>query len=263
MESEANGKETVTFSTVTKSTCRPEEDKKEGRRRIKPAKVKRDRERRDAWLERRRTGVGKSVAVVPAVAPVTEPEPITPEGTGRTMVTGSSPEEAESRRPEPAPKTPERTGRGPAERRRMRPVDDTCGGEPCERRRPVEERSMAVELVEPAPVPYTPFSLGWWGAEHRRLRLLEESCGGETVGRPAAEVPAAAPVTVPSPAPVTRNLRGTWSVHPPSRGAYGDRSDLRYAPPIVLRRDGVYTKDGRTQKGILERTETEDPPLMY
>ena len=102
MESEANGKETVTFSTVTKSTSRPEEkakeERKEGRRRIKPAKVKRDRERREAWLERRRTGVGKSVAVVPAVAPVTEPAPITPEGTSRTMVTGSSPEEAERRR---------------------------------------------------------------------------------------------------------------------------------------------------------------------
>ena len=91
MESEANGKETVTFSTVTKSTSLPEEkekDRKEGRRRIKPAKAKRDRERRDAWLERRRTGVGKSVAVVPAVAPVTEPAPITPEGTDRTMVKG-------------------------------------------------------------------------------------------------------------------------------------------------------------------------------
>ena len=103
MESEANGKETVTFSTVTKSTSRPEEKakegRKEGRRRIKPAKVKRDRERREAWLERRRTGVGKSVAVVPAVAPVTVPEPITPEGTDRTMVTGSTPEEVERRKP--------------------------------------------------------------------------------------------------------------------------------------------------------------------
>ena len=63
LESEANGKETVTFSTVTKSTNRPEEKAKEGRKeergRIKPAKVKRDRERRDAWLERRRSGMGK------------------------------------------------------------------------------------------------------------------------------------------------------------------------------------------------------------
>ena len=98
MESEANGKETVTFSTVTKPTSLPEEkDRKEGRRRIKPAKVKRDRERREAWLERRRTGEGKSVADVPAVAPVTVPAPITPEGTCRTMVTGSTPEEAERR----------------------------------------------------------------------------------------------------------------------------------------------------------------------
>ena len=61
--------------------------------------MKRDRERREARLERRRTGVGKSVAVVPAVAPVTDPAPITPEGTCRTMVTGSTPEEAERRRP--------------------------------------------------------------------------------------------------------------------------------------------------------------------
>ena len=98
MESEANGKETVTFSTVTKSTSLPEEKgRKEGRRRIKPAKVKMDRERREAWLERRRTGEGKSVADVPAVAPVTVPAPITQEGTCRTMVTGSTPEEAERR----------------------------------------------------------------------------------------------------------------------------------------------------------------------
>ena len=119
---------------------------------------------------------------------------------------------------------------------------------------------MAVELVdasvtEPAPVPAGSGALEEAFQEAYLRRNSKE--------RPAAEVPAAAPVTEPSPAPVTRNLRGTWSVHPPSRGAYGDRSDLRYAPPIVLRRDGVYTKDGRTQKGILERTETEDPPLMY
>ena len=100
MESDANGKETVTFSTVTKPTSLPEEkDKKAGRRRKKPAMVKRDRERREAWLERRRTGEGKSVADVPAVAPVTEPAPKTPEGTCRTMVTGSTPEEAEQRSP--------------------------------------------------------------------------------------------------------------------------------------------------------------------
>ena len=152
MESEANGKETVTFSTVTKSTSRPEEKakyKKEGRRGTKPAKAKRDRERRDAWMERRRTAVGKPVAVVPAVAPVTVPETITPEVTDRTMVTGSTPEEAERRRPEPAPapKTPERTGWGPAEQRRRRPVEETletfeetCGGEPVE---PMEEEAVS------------------------------------------------------------------------------------------------------------------------
>ena len=38
-----NGKETLTFSTVTKPANLPEEkDRKEGRRRKKPAKVKRD-----------------------------------------------------------------------------------------------------------------------------------------------------------------------------------------------------------------------------
>ena len=67
MESEANGKETVTFSTVTKPTSLPEEkDRKVGRRRKKTAMVKRDRERRERRLERRRTGEGKSVAEVPA-----------------------------------------------------------------------------------------------------------------------------------------------------------------------------------------------------
>ena len=127
MESEANGKETVTFSTATKPASLSEEKhRKEGRRRNKPAKVKRDRERREAWLERRRTVEGRSVDEVPAAAPITEPAPKTPDGTCRTMVTGRTPEEAE-------------------------------------RRRPMEERSRAVEPVdapvkEPAPVtvPRTP-----------------------------------------------------------------------------------------------------------
>ena len=95
LESE-NGKETVTFSTVSKPANLPEEkDKNEGRRRKKPAKVKRDRERREAWLERRRTVEGRSVAEVPAV---TEPAPKTPDGTCITMVTGRTPEEAERSR---------------------------------------------------------------------------------------------------------------------------------------------------------------------
>ena len=84
MESDANGKETVTFSTVTKSTSLPvEKDKKVGRRRKKPAMVKRDRERREAWLERRRTVEERSVAEVTAAAPVTDPAsvPRTPDGT--------------------------------------------------------------------------------------------------------------------------------------------------------------------------------------
>ena len=68
MESDANGKETVTFSTVTKPTSLPEEkDRKVGRRRKKPKKVKRDRERREAWLERRRTVEGRSVAELPSL----------------------------------------------------------------------------------------------------------------------------------------------------------------------------------------------------
>ena len=61
--------------------------------------MKRDRERREAWLERRRTVEGRSLAEVPAAIPVTEPAPKTPEGTCRTMVTGSTPEEAERWRP--------------------------------------------------------------------------------------------------------------------------------------------------------------------
>ena len=97
MESE-NGKETVTFSTVTKPASLPEEkDRKKGRRQKKPAKVKRDRERREAWLERRRTVEGRLVAEVPAAAPVTDPAPVprTPDGTWRTMVTGRTLAEAE------------------------------------------------------------------------------------------------------------------------------------------------------------------------
>ena len=74
---------------------------------------------------------------------------------------------------------------------------------------------MAVELVdasvtEPAPVPVGSGALEEAFQEAYLRRISKE--------RPAAEVPAAAPVTEPSPAPVTRNLRGTWSVHPPLEG---------------------------------------------
>ena len=69
-----NGKETLTFSTVTKPANLPEEkDRKEGRSWKKLAKVKRDQERREAWLERRRTVEERSVSEVPAAAPFTEP----------------------------------------------------------------------------------------------------------------------------------------------------------------------------------------------
>ena len=54
--------------------------------------------------------MGKSAAVVPAVAPVTEPAPLTPEETDRTLVTGSTPEEAERRSPVEEPlASPEHT----------------------------------------------------------------------------------------------------------------------------------------------------------
>ena len=134
-----NGKETVTFSTVTKPTSLPEEkDRKEGRRRKKPAKVKRDRERRESWLERRRTGEGKSVADVPAVAPVTEPAPKTPEGTCRTMVTGSTPEEAERRRPVEEPVAA--------------PVTNPAWSEEWLRIRRTEKEITAAEVPATAPV---------------------------------------------------------------------------------------------------------------
>jgi len=50
------GKETVTFSTVSRPTNLPEEKGwKDGGRRKKPSKVKKkDRARREAWLGRRR-----------------------------------------------------------------------------------------------------------------------------------------------------------------------------------------------------------------
>ena len=87
LESE-NGKETVTFSTVSKPADLPEEkDRKEGRRGKEPVEVKRDQKRREAWLERK-TVEERSVAEVPAASPVTEPAPV-PAG-GRTPAPSSS-----------------------------------------------------------------------------------------------------------------------------------------------------------------------------
>ncbi len=173
MESEANGKETVTFSTVTKSTSLPEEKgRKEGRRRIKPAKVKRDRERREAWLERRRTGEGKSVADVPAVAPVTVPPPITPEGTCRTMVTGSTPEEAERRSPVEEPlASPEHTA----------------------------ELLQLLQLLQQLEVS---------SRSSLQLQMISRTEKEITT----AELPATAPVSAPTPATVPRTPDGTWRV---------------------------------------------------
>ena len=178
MESEAKGKETVTFSTVTKSTSRPEEkakDKKEGRRRIKPAKVKRDRERREAWLERRRTEVGKSVAVVPAVAPVTEPAPIIPEGTDRTMVTGSTPEEVERRRPVEEPLAS--------------PVHTAL----------LDREHLSQRLEQLA------------ASSRSSLQRLQR-LGRTEKETTTAELPATAPVSAPTPATVPRTPDRTWRV---------------------------------------------------
>ena len=191
MESEANGKETVTFSTVTKSTNRPEEkekDRKEGRRRIKPAKAKRDRERREAWLERRRTGVRKSVAVVPAVAPVTEPAPITPEGTVRTMVTGSTPDEAE-------------------------------------RRSPVEE-----PLASPEHTAVLDQLVLWTQqlVSSSRSSLQQQMISRTEKEITTAELPATAPVSAPSPATVPRTPDGTWRVR--ESGPQGGGPRRGYSP---------------------------------
>ena len=78
-----NGKETITFSTVSRPSTLPEEkDWKDGGRRKKPSKVRKDHERREAWLERRRTVEERTVAEVPAATPITylAPGP----GRGRT-----------------------------------------------------------------------------------------------------------------------------------------------------------------------------------
>ena len=65
-----NGKETITFSTVSRPYTLPEDkDGTDGRRRKKPSKVKKYRERKEAWLERRRTVlVERPAAEVTAVA---------------------------------------------------------------------------------------------------------------------------------------------------------------------------------------------------
>ena len=153
----------------------------------------------------------RSVAEVPAAAPVTEPVPKTPDGTCRTMVTGRTPEEAEWRRT-------------------------------------VEERSMAevpvaAPVTDPAPVPAGGGALAEAFPEAYLRRIAKE--------RPAAEVPAAAPVTEPAPAPVPRTPDGTWRVmvagsrgggprrgfSPLDRYFGSDRKDReRRAPTIDLRR---------------------------
>ena len=195
MESEANGKETVTFSTVTKSTSRPEEkekDRKEGRRRIKPAKAKRDRERREAWLERRKTGVGKSVADVPAVSLVTEPAPKTPEGTCRTMVTGSTPEEAEWRRPVEEPlASPEHTA--------VLDMDS------------IQFNSNQLLLLTQQLVSGSRSSL-----QQQVISRTEKEIT-------TAELPATAPVSAPTPATVPRTPDGTWRVRESSPQGGGPR----------------------------------------
>ena len=75
-----NGKETITVSRP--STLPEDKDWKDGGRRKKPSKVRKDHKRREAWLERRRTVEDRTVAEVTAAAPITDfaPGP----GRGRT-----------------------------------------------------------------------------------------------------------------------------------------------------------------------------------
>ena len=73
-----NGKETITFSSVSRAPTLPEDkDGTDGRRRKKPSKVKKYRERKEAWLERRRTVVvERPVAEDTVAAPATN-SPVT------------------------------------------------------------------------------------------------------------------------------------------------------------------------------------------
>ena len=50
-----NGKETITFSSVTKPAAAASSTPAPGRRK-KPSKVKKDRKRKEAWLEKRSQG---------------------------------------------------------------------------------------------------------------------------------------------------------------------------------------------------------------
>ena len=72
-----NGKETFTFSsTVSRPSNLPEKTCwKDGGRHKKPSKSKKDRLRREAWVERRRTEQERVVAENPAAAPETDPAP--------------------------------------------------------------------------------------------------------------------------------------------------------------------------------------------
>ena len=140
--------------------------------------------------------MGKSAAVVPAVAPVTEPAPITPEETDRTMVTGSNPEESERRRPVEEPlASPEHTTL----------LDDGNQLLLVTQQSPVEEPVAA-------PVEHT-----WANLEEVLLRRTEK----ETT---TAELPATAPVSAPAPVTVPRSpYLNPWRVRELSPQGGGPR----------------------------------------
>ena len=115
--------------------------------------------------------MGKSVAVVPAVAPVTEPAPITLEETDRTMVM----EESERRRPVEEPlASPAHT-----------PLLD------------IEQLFLVIQQSPVEEPVAAPVECTWASLEEELLRRTEK----ETT---TAELPATAPVSVPAPVTVPR-----------------------------------------------------------
>ena len=117
--------------------------------------------------------MGKSAAVVPAVAPVTEPAPLTPEETDRTLVTGSNPEESE-------------------------------------RRRPVEEPLASPELLNLLDMFTAAAAASAATAERSVQQLLR--LGSAEKESTTAELPATAPVSVPVPVTVPSTPDRAWRV---------------------------------------------------
>ena len=167
--------------------------------------------------------MGKSVAVVPAVAPVTEPAPIIPEGTDRTMVTGSTPEEEERR--------------SPVEEPLASPVHTAL----------LEREQLLAQLV------------AYNERSERSLQWLQR-LGSTEKETTTAELPATAPVSVPAPVTVPRTPDRTWRVRESSPQRGGPSRGYSLRDEYFGRRDREIQREREIRRGSWNGQKT--PPLM-